>query len=530
MLYVSVIVLIPLSAVAVKAFSGGIASFWDAVTSPVALTAIAVTLVVSLFVAAIGAVMGTLVAWVLVRDKFSGQRFLGALIDLPFALPTIVAGLTLLALYGPDSPFGIHLAFTRAAVVVALLFVTLPFVVRSVQPVLMEIDPEVEEAAASLGASSAITFRRIVFPALRPAILSGAALAFARSVGEIGSLLLIVGKVQIASIVIFADIESDAPQAAASLSVVLLALSLLVLMLIRRVGDALSISRRATLSLRTLALLYLGLLLLLPLGVVFLRTFEHGVGAAWGWMTTPAAISAFWLTVLVAAIAVPLNTIFGVGAALVLIRGKGRGRRLLDAMIDLPFIVSPVIVGLALILVYGQDGWFGRWFIDHGIRIIYAAPGMILATIFVSLPFVVREVAPVLIEVGDEQEQAAATLGRLVLANVLAGYAALDPLGSGLRRGAEHRPRPRGDRRRARRLLQCGRLNPDPAAAGLPARLAARLAGGERRIRGRHRAGHNVAGGSAGDDLACAEKERRLMNIEIAGVSKQFGDFTALET
>ncbi len=172
-----------------------------------------------------------------------------------------------------------------------------------------------------------------------------------------------------------------------------------------------SISRRATLSLRTLALLYLGLLLLLPLGVVFLRTFEHGVGAAWGWMTTPAAISAFWLTVLVAAIAVPLNTIFGVGAALVLIRGKGRGRRLLDAMIDLPFIVSPVIVGLALILVYGQDGWFGRWFIDHGIRIIYAAPGMILATIFVSLPFVVREVAPVLIEVGDEQEQAAATLG-----------------------------------------------------------------------------------------------------------------------
>ncbi len=236
MLYVSVIVLIPLSAVAVKAFSGGIASFWDAVTSPVALTAIAVTLVVSLFVAAIGAVMGTLVAWVLVRDKFSGQRFLGALIDLPFALPTIVAGLTLLALYGPDSPFGIHLAFTRAAVVVALLFVTLPFVVRSVQPVLMEIDPEVEEAAASLGASSAITFRRIVFPALRPAILSGAALAFARSVGEIGSLLLIVGKVQIASIVIFADIESDAPQAAASLSVVLLALSLLVLMLIRRVG------------------------------------------------------------------------------------------------------------------------------------------------------------------------------------------------------------------------------------------------------------------------------------------------------
>jgi sulfate transport system permease protein len=173
---------------------------------------------------------------VLVRDEFPGKRFINALIDLPFALPTIVAGLTLIALYGPDSPFGVHLAYTRAAVIVALLFVTLPFVVRSVQPVLIELDQEVEEAAASLGASNAVTFRRIVLPALRPAILSGAALAFARSVGEIGSLVLIVGKVQIASIVIFADIESDAPQAAASLSVVLLAISLVILFVLRRLG------------------------------------------------------------------------------------------------------------------------------------------------------------------------------------------------------------------------------------------------------------------------------------------------------
>jgi sulfate transport system permease protein len=171
------------------------------------------------------------------------------------------------------------------------------------------------------------------------------------------------------------------------------------------------ISRSATLSLRAVALLYLAVLLLLPLGVVFFRTFEHGFGVAWDWMTTPAAVSAFWLTVLMAAIAVPLNTIFGVGTALVLVRGKARGRKLLDALIDLPFVVSPVIVGLALILVYGQDGWFGSWFQHHGIQIIYAVPGMVLATIFVSLPFVVREVAPVLIEVGDEQEQAAATLG-----------------------------------------------------------------------------------------------------------------------
>jgi sulfate transport system permease protein len=236
MLYLSVIVLIPLAAVAVKALGQSPSAFWQSVTNPTVLRALAVTLVASLLVAFIGGVMGTIVAWVLVRDEFPGKRFVNALIDLPFALPTIVAGLTLLALYGPDSPFGIHIAYTRGVVVVALLFVTLPFVVRSVQPVLLELDAEVEEAAASLGASNWITFRRVILPALRPAILSGAALSFARSVGEIGSLVLILGKVQIASIVIFADIESDAPRAAASLSLVLIVLSLLVLVAIRRLG------------------------------------------------------------------------------------------------------------------------------------------------------------------------------------------------------------------------------------------------------------------------------------------------------
>lgn len=171
------------------------------------------------------------------------------------------------------------------------------------------------------------------------------------------------------------------------------------------------ISHRARLSLRTLALLYLTLMLLLPVGVVFGRTFEHGFGVAWSWMTTPAAVSAFWLTVTMAAIAVPLNTIFGIGCAIVLVRRRGRAAAVLDALIDLPFVVSPVIVGLALTLVYGESGWFGSFFAHHGIRIIYAPAGMALATVFVSMPFVVREVAPVLAAVGDEQEQAAATLG-----------------------------------------------------------------------------------------------------------------------
>jgi sulfate transport system permease protein len=171
------------------------------------------------------------------------------------------------------------------------------------------------------------------------------------------------------------------------------------------------LSRPATISLRTVALVYLALLLLLPLGVVLVRTFEHGLGQAWAWMTTPAAISALLLSILIAVIAVTLNTIFGVGCALVLVRSRARGRAILDALIDLPFVVSPVIAGLALILVYGEGGWFGTWFVDHGIRIIFAVPGMVLATVFVSLPFVVREVAPVLQEVGEDQEEAAATLG-----------------------------------------------------------------------------------------------------------------------
>jgi sulfate transport system permease protein len=232
----SVIVLIPLAAVLANAASQGLGSFWTSITGSVALTALAVTLGASVIVAVIGAVLGTVVAWVLVRDEFPGKRVVNAFIDLPFALPSIVAGLTLIALYGPRSPIGVHLAYTRAAVLLALLFVTLPFVVRSVQPVLIELDKEVEEAATSLGASNATTFRRVVLPALRPAILSGGALAFARSVGEFGSLVLLAGKVQIASIVIFADIESDATQAASSLSVVLLAISLIVLFTLRRLG------------------------------------------------------------------------------------------------------------------------------------------------------------------------------------------------------------------------------------------------------------------------------------------------------
>src|SRR4051794_27981549 len=168
---------------------------------------------------------------------------------------------------------------------------------------------------------------------------------------------------------------------------------------------------RAKYGLRFAALGYLAILLVAPVGFVFYRTFEHGIAAAWHSVTTPEAQHASWLTIELVAIAVPLNTIFGIVMALALVRSRWRGRGLVNSIIDLPFAISPVVVGLALILVYGRKGWFGGWLLDHGIQVIFSAPGMVLATIFVSLPFVVREVVPVLREIGTEQEQAAQTLG-----------------------------------------------------------------------------------------------------------------------
>ena len=240
-LWLSVIVLLPLAALTVHSLDEGLAGFWDAVTAPVALAAIKTTLLVSVAVALLNAVMGTLIAWVMVRDEFPGKKYVNALIDLPFALPTIVASIVLLSLYGPNSPIGLHLNATRWGLGVALAFVTLPFVVRSVQPVLIELDRDVEEAAASLGASNTTTFRLVVLPTLAPAIISGAGLAFARAVGEYGSVVLIGGNIphqtQVVSQYIQQQIEIDRPANAAAVSVALLSISFLTLFLLRLWGS-----------------------------------------------------------------------------------------------------------------------------------------------------------------------------------------------------------------------------------------------------------------------------------------------------
>src|SRR3546814_2362099 len=238
MLWFSLLVLIPLTAVVVSAADGGWSAFWSTITNEQTAAAIRLTVGHALLVTGVNVVMGTLIAWLLVRDRFLGKRVLEVLIDIPFALPTIVAGLVLLSLYGKDSPLGVDVANTRSAVFLAFLFVTLPFVVRMVQPVLAELELDVEEAAASLGASRITTFRRIVLPSLVPAIAAGAALSFARGVSEYGSPVLLSGNLpfqtEVTSVRILSSVENDNLPGAAAVATVLLAISLVVIVEIGR--------------------------------------------------------------------------------------------------------------------------------------------------------------------------------------------------------------------------------------------------------------------------------------------------------
>ena len=233
----SLLVLIPLGLIVIQSVDGGWHTFHDTLTSPQTASALRLTVVQAFYVTVINVVFGTLIAWVLVRDEFPGKRLLEVIIDIPFALPTIVAGLVLLSLYGPKSPIGLNVANTQRSVFLALLFVTLPFVVRTVEPVLIELDPEVEEAAASLGANRFTIVRRILLPALAPAITAGAALAFARGISEYGSLVLLSGNLpnhtEVASVRILTYIENGDKAGAASVAVILLAVALAAIILLQ---------------------------------------------------------------------------------------------------------------------------------------------------------------------------------------------------------------------------------------------------------------------------------------------------------
>jgi sulfate transport system permease protein len=233
LIWFSVLVLIPIAAIVATAGGEGWHGYVDTLTNPQSWAAIKLTVGQSLLVTGVNVVMGTLIAWVLVRDRFRGKRLLDVVIDIPFAMPTIVAGLVLLSLYGPKSQLGVNVANTRNSVSLALAFVTLPFIVRTVQPVLAELEGDVEEAAASLGAGRLTILRRIVLPSLVPAITAGAALSFARAISEYGSLVLLSGSLpyhtEVVSVRVLSYVEGGDRTAAASLATIMLGVALAVI-------------------------------------------------------------------------------------------------------------------------------------------------------------------------------------------------------------------------------------------------------------------------------------------------------------
>ena len=476
--YLGLLVLIPLSTVIIKTSSMTWAQLWGTISSDRAIASYGLSIGGALIAAAINVVFGVIVAWVLVRYDFIGRRIVDALVDLPFALPTAVAGIALTATWAPNGWLGKHLhaigidaAYSRLGVVIALTFIGLPFVVRTVQPVLAALDPRVEEAAATLGATRWQTFWRVIVPALRPAIVTGFALAFARALGEYGSVVFMSGnmpmKTEITPLLIMTKLEQFDYAGATALALVMLIASFAILIVIngltwrRARRQAPDVRARPPLDelsgtergagrghppgarlviappgqrpllrqeptwvrwlLIAIALGFLAMFLLLPLASVFHAAFADGLApylAAIGDGETRAAIR---LTLFAAAIAVPLNIGFGLAAAWAITRFQFPGKRVLVTLIDLPFAVSPVIAGMLFVLLFGAQGYLGPWLAEHevwlfgwrdlDVKIIFATPSIVIVTAFVTVPFVARELIPALEARGPEQELAALTLG-----------------------------------------------------------------------------------------------------------------------
>ena len=435
--YLCLVVLIPLAALVLKAASYGWSALWVATTAPRALASYRLSFGASLAAALVNAVFGLIVAWVLARYRFPGRRLIDALVDLPFALPTAVAGIALTTLYAengwlgrPLARIGLEVAFSELGIVIALVFIGMPFVVRTLQPVIESLDPEVEEAAASLGASRAATLRPRGAAGDRAGLADGCrARLRARS-----------RRVRLGRLHRRQPAHEDRDRAARhhdpARAVRLRGSDG------RRAHDAAGLVRhprrrqpapgleraphrggvtrvtrptteppgvRILLILVTLG--FLGVFLVLPLLLVFEQALEKGVWAYLAAIREPDALSALRLTLLTAAIAVPANLLFGLSAAWAIARFEFRGRSLLLTLIDLPFAISPVISGVVFILVFGRPGLLGPWLAEHDVRIVFAVPGIVLATVFVTFPFVARELIPVMQAAGREEEEAAVVLG-----------------------------------------------------------------------------------------------------------------------
>ena len=373
--------------------------------------------------------------------NFPGRRFIDAMIDMPFALPTAVSGIALTAVFAGNGwigqylePLGIKVAYTPLGINVALTLIGMPFVVRTVQPALQELPADLEEAAATLGARPLYVFRRVILPAVLPAILTGFTLAFARGVGEYGSVIFIAGnmpmKTEITPLLIVIRLEEYDYAGAAALGCVMLAISFVMLLAInllqawgrRRLWRALMPAaapapRRGRLTRACSAAAHRRLARLprrtavRAAGGGVRHGAREGLGAWLASFTDTDTGAAIRLTLLTAAIVVPLNTLFGICAAWSIAKFEFPGKSMLITLIDLPLAVSPVVSGLVYVLLFGAQGWFGAWLQEHDISIIFALPGIVLATMFVTFPYVARELIPLMQQLGNDEEEAAITLG-----------------------------------------------------------------------------------------------------------------------
>lgn len=477
--YLMLLVLLPLLAGILKACELSWSEFVAAVWTDRAIAAYKLTISVSLQAALINVALGLITAWTLVRYEFPGKKIIDALVDIPFALPTAVAGLVFASLYMPNgwmgqllSPLGLEWAYSRSGIVLVLVFTGFPFVVRTVQPVLEDLDKETEQAAATLGASRWQTFRWVILPILIPPTLTGFTLAFARALGEYGSVVFITRnkpfESEIAPMLIFARLEAFEYREAAAIAVMLLIFSFTLLILINILERWSQAAERpklvskffallatpfqwfakkfnnwtAAISLKyivgptnkigididgknepwlirkmpnlliSITFLIALILIIIPLFSIFYQAFQNGIGpyfrALFGDKNTRHAI---FLSLIITPLAVALNTIFGVAAAYTISRFRFPGRSLLMALIDIPFSVSPIVAGLVFVLMFGVNTPIGSWLKEHGFQIIFAPPGLVLATAFVTFPIIARELIPVMEAYGPEEEIAARSLG-----------------------------------------------------------------------------------------------------------------------
>ena len=445
----SVLILIPLASILVYSFRLSWSEFAQVILSDNVRKAFATSIGCSLAAAAANSVFGLLLAWVLVRYDFPGKRLVDAMIELPFALPTAVAGITLTKMYSDNGfmgqlfgLFGIEVSYTRLGIIIAMIFIGIPFVVRAIQPVLEKLPAEIEEAGTMLGASRSYVFLHVILPELIPPLLAGFGLALARGIGEYGSVIYISGNsakngTQVISYIIMQKLNAGSAdyEGAAAIALVMLLISFALLFVInmlqllaakRSGGDNYTRSagavreRKKTAAAYVLiaaALLFFIVMLVLPLFSVIYRSLKDGLDLYVEAVTAQYTLSALRVTLIAAVIAVLVNTVFGLCASWLLSKYQFKGNKVLSTLIDIPFSISPVIAGLAFIMTFGRMGWatpFIEWInnlLGTDISLVFSVPGVVLATIFVTFPYVSRELLPVMQSQGSDEEEAAALMG-----------------------------------------------------------------------------------------------------------------------